>query len=87
MFPERFGTKQGPNVFITGPGRYRKIEEKYRNTSDRFAGRNSATLQSYDQKATHMNDDHINEYERLSLQGVTWSATYGKNQNINVLIC
>ena len=39
--------KLGSNAFITGPGRYRKVDEKQRNTSANIAGRNSATLRSY----------------------------------------
>ena len=48
---EDFGAKQlGSNTFITGPGRYRKAGKKSRNDSGKFAGRNSATVKSYDQK-------------------------------------
>ena len=47
---DNFGAKQlGSNAFITGPGRYRQVDEKLRNHSMKFASRNSATLKSYDQ--------------------------------------
>ena len=36
---EHFGVKkQGSNAFITGPGRYRKVEENSRKKSPKFAG-------------------------------------------------
>ena len=46
---ENFGAKKrGFNAFITGIGRYKTVEEKWRNNSVQFAGRNSATLNTYD---------------------------------------
>ena len=44
--------KAGSNAFITAPGRYRKVAEKQRKHAVNFAGRNSATVNSYDQKIT-----------------------------------
>ena len=38
------------NAFITGPGRYRKVEENYRKNSDKSAGRNSSMVNSYDKQ-------------------------------------
>ena len=32
------------DAFITGPGGYRKVEEKQRKNSDKVVGRNSASL-------------------------------------------
>ena len=43
--------KLGSDTFITGPGRYRKVEEKQRANSVKFVGRSFATLKSCDQKA------------------------------------
>ena len=42
--------KLGSHAFITGPGRYRKLGTEKRNNSVKFAGRNSATVKSYDQQ-------------------------------------
>ena len=43
---EHFGAKkQGSNASITAPGMYRNVEVQRKN-SDKFAGRNSATLKS-----------------------------------------
>ena len=50
---EKIGAKKlGSDAFVTGPGRYwyRKVDAKQRNNSVELAGRNSATLQSYDKK-------------------------------------
>ena len=47
---EHFGAKiLGPNTLITGPGRNMKLEEKYWKNAAKFAGRDSSTLNSYDQ--------------------------------------
>ena len=48
---ENFRAKKlGSNTFITGPGRYRKVEEKKRKDSEKFATRKFPTLPSCDQK-------------------------------------
>ena len=50
-------TKLGSTAFIAGPGRYSKVEERYRNSnSDKFASRNSATLKSYDRTTKQFNE-------------------------------
>ena len=57
LFLDNFGAKEiVSNTFIMGPGGYRKVEEKYGNHSDKFAGRNSATPQSDDQTTKLFND-------------------------------
>ena len=43
-----------------GPGRYRKVDEKWRKIPDKFAGRNSAT--DYDKETEKFNENKINEY-------------------------
>ena len=54
---EKLSAEQiGSNAFITGPGRYRKVEEKSRKKTVKFAGRNSATLKSYDQITKYVKD-------------------------------
>ena len=49
FFLEIFGAKKlGSDSFITDPGGYRKVEEKPRKNSDKFAGCNSAMVKSND---------------------------------------
>ena len=63
FFVNSSGIKQlGSNAFITGPGRYRKVEEKQRNDSVKFAGCNSATLKSYDLNGKASKECFINEH-------------------------
>ena len=51
----------GSNAFITGPGRYRKVEEKQSNQSIKFAGRNSAAAKNYDPKTKWVKERYIDE--------------------------
>ena len=46
----------GSNAFLTGPSRYRKEEDRYKMLSDKFPGRNSATLNNYHQQPKHVYD-------------------------------
>ena len=49
---ENFGAnKLGSTTFITGPARYREVQENQTNESFEIAGANSATLNSYDKTA------------------------------------
>ena len=51
---EHFGDKRlSSDAFITGPGRYRNVEEKLKNNSIKIAGCNSTTLKT----------EWVNEYQ------------------------
>ena len=64
---KNFVTKTlGPTTYITGPGRYRKVEEVKMKNSDKFAGRNSATLKSCDQETERFDEYQVDEYQSLS---------------------
>ena len=43
-------TKLRSTAYITGPNRYRKVEDKWKKPSVKSPGRNSATLKSNDQQ-------------------------------------
>ena len=47
---DNFGAKQLGSYALITAGSYRKVEEKYRSDSVKIAGRNSATVKSYDNK-------------------------------------
>ena len=51
LFLENFrADKLGSITYITGPNTHRKVEDVYRKNSVKLAGRNSATVNSYDPK-------------------------------------
>ena len=69
MLLEHFGAKQlGSNAFITGPARYREVEEKYTTNSAKFAGRDSATLKTYDQKLNNLENPDRGQKSIVSCQ-------------------
>ena len=52
---ENFGVKQlGSIAYITGPGRRRRVDEKYNNKPDTCSARISSTLRRYDQTTNHL---------------------------------
>ena len=56
--PENFGAKKlGSNAFVTGPGRYTRIEEKHWKDSVQYPGCNSDALKRYNQKASSIKFD------------------------------
>ena len=51
FFLENIGAKTlGSIAYITGPNRYKKVEDEWDTISDTFPARNSSTLPSFDQK-------------------------------------